>query len=166
MPSAVPLYFPESHQQSEISFLSKVILFWEKPEVAGRQIWAVGGLSHLDDLMFCWKTLHEQAHCCDEVANHQLPIAVAFSIIQIVSTEECSSLRQNLMHIYCTTSSVILNVMATQYTCSLNGVYRPHWLVQWSLHCWHMHIPVHSPWLPGYIDVVQTDINNNWTSSR
>ena len=51
--------------------------------------------------------------------------------------------------------SVILNAMATQYTCSLSGIYCPHWLVQWSHHCSHMHIPVHSPWLPGYIDVTQ-----------
>ena len=42
-----------------------------------------------------------------------------------------------------------------KYTCSLNGVYHPHWLVQWS-HCSHIRIPVHSSWLPGYIDVVQT----------
>ena len=52
--------------------------------------------------------------------------------------------------------SVISNVMATQYTCSLNSVYRPHWLVQWSHHCSHICIPVHSPWLPGYINVVPT----------
>ena len=42
-------------------------------------------------------------------------------------------------------------------TCSLNGIYCPcHWLVQWSHHCSHMCIPVHSPWLPGYIKIVQT----------
>ena len=46
--------------------------------------------------------------------------------------------------------------MATQYTCSLNGVYCSHWLVQWSHHCSHMHTPVYSPWLSGYINVVQT----------
>ena len=51
---------------------------------------------------------------------------------------------------------LILNAMATQYTCSLNGVYHPHWLVHWSHHCSGMHIPVHSSWLPGYIDVLQT----------
>ena len=51
---------------------------------------------------------------------------------------------------------VILNSMATQYTCSLNGIYRPHWLVQWSWHCSCMCIPVHSLWLPGYISVMQT----------
>ena len=52
--------------------------------------------------------------------------------------------------------SVILNAMATQYTCLLNGVYCPHWLVQWCHHCLHMCIPVYSPRLPGYINVVQT----------
>ena len=60
------------------------------------------------------------------------------------------------MQICCFTCSVILNVMATQYTCSLNNIYRPHWLVQWSHHCLCMCIPVLSPWLPGYIDGTQT----------
>ena len=43
-------------------------------------------------------------------------------------------------------------------TCSFDGVYCPHWLVQWmtSCHCSHMCIPVHSPWLPGFIDVTHT----------
>ena len=90
-------------------------------------------------------------HFC-EAANHQLPIAVAFWIIWIVSTEECSSLMQNLMYICCYTCSVILNVTATQYPCSLNSIYCPHW----SCHCSHMRIPVHLPWLPGYTYVVQT----------
>ena len=75
---------------------------------------------------------------------------------QIVSAEESSNLMQNLMQIRCSTPPVILNVKATQYTCSLNGVYHPHWLAQWSCHCSHMHIPVHSPWLPGYIGVLWT----------
>lgn len=52
--------------------------------------------------------------------------------------------------------SAILNAMATQYIYSFNGVYHPDWLVQWSRHCSHMHIPIHSPWLPGYMDVAQT----------
>ena len=79
-----------------------------------------------------------------------------FWIIQIVSTEECSGLTQNLMWILCSTRSIILNVTVTQYTCSLNDIYHPHWLVQWSHHCSPMHIPVHPPWLPGRIDVTQT----------
>ena len=82
--------------------------------------------------------------------------AKALWIIQILSMEKCSSLMQNLKQICCSTDSIILNVMATQYTCSLNGVYHPHWLVQWSHHCSCMCIPVHSPWLPGYVDVTQT----------
>ena len=134
---------------------------WEKSKVAGHQIWAVGELSHLGDLMFCQKNfaqdvMHEWVHYRDEAANHQLPIAAGFWIIQIVSMEKCSSLMQNLTQIHCPTHSVILNVMATQHTCSLNGICHPHWLVQWSLHCSLMHIPVHSPWLPCYIDVTHT----------
>ena len=56
----------------------------------------------------------------------------------------------------CSTCSVILNAIATEYTCSFNVLYHPHWLIQWSFHCSHMHIPVHSPWLPAYINVTQT----------
>ena len=132
---------------------------------AGYKIWAVAGLSHLSDLMFYRKNsardvIHEQEHCHDEAANHQLPIAAAFWIIGIVFSEECSSLTQNLMqnliHICCSTRSVILNATATQYTHLLNSINHPHWVVQWSHHCSRMCIPVHSPWLPGYIDVVQT----------
>ena len=154
-------YFPESHRWSEISSLSKVILLWGKAR------------SHMVSSLGCKETespgwfdvspknssedmMHEWVCCCDEVVNHQLPTVVAFWIIQIVSVEECSSLTQNLMQIRCSTHSVILNAVATLYTCSLKWIFCSHWLVQWSRHCSHMHIPVHSPWLPGYIDVVQT----------
>ena len=65
-------------------------------------------------------------------------------------------LNAKFMQTYCPTHSVILNVTATQYTCSLNSVYHPHWLVEWSHHCSGMHILVYSTWLPGYIDVMQT----------
>ena len=74
--------------------------------------------------------MHEWAYCRDEAANHQLPIAAAFWIIQIASAKEGSSLMKNMMQTRCSTSLVILNVMATQYTCSLNSIYSPHWLVQ------------------------------------
>ena len=103
-----------------------------------------------------WEVKHEQVHCHDEAANHHLPIAVAFWIIWIGYVEECWNLTQNLMQIRWSAPSVILNVMATQYICSLHGVYCPHWWVEWSHHCSHLHIPVHSLWLPGYINVVQT----------
>ena len=92
----------------------------------------------------------------DEAANDWLPLVAAFWIIWIVSMEECSNLMQNFMQICLFPHSVILNVMVTQYTCSFNGVYSPHWLVQWSHHYLHMFIPVHSLWLPDYIDVAQT----------
>jgi hypothetical protein len=36
-----------------------VILDLEKPEVAGNQIWAAGGLIDLGDSMFCQKSQHE-----------------------------------------------------------------------------------------------------------
>jgi len=32
---------------------------WRKPEVSGSQIWAVGGLTELADVMLCQKSLHE-----------------------------------------------------------------------------------------------------------
>ena len=92
--------------------------------------------------------------CCDEAANHQLLIAGAFWTIQIVSMEKCSNLMKNWMQIHCSTCSVILDAMATQYTCSLNVIFGPHWLVQWSHHCSHVSIPILSPWLPGYLDVL------------
>ena len=100
--------------------------------------------------------MHEWVCCHDEAASHQLPIAIAFRIIRIVSIEECSSLTQNLMQIYPFTCSVILNAVATQYTCSLNGIYCPYWLVQWSRHCSHMCVPVHSPWLSDSNNVAHT----------
>ena len=91
----------------------------------------------------------------------------AFWIIWIVSVEECSSLTQNLMQIRCSTHSIILNAMTTQYTCSLNGTYLCHWLVQWGCHYSRICIPVpvHSPWLPGYIDVTQAVLLINVLSS-
>ena len=52
-----------------------------------------GRLSHLGDLMFYQKTLHEHVMhewvCCrDEAASHQFPIAVAVFVILYLSTDE------------------------------------------------------------------------------
>ena len=141
-------------------FLSKVVLVLGKarshrvPNVGYRGAESPGWFDVSPET--AWDMMHEGTCCRDEAANHQLPIAGAFWIIQIASVEECSRLMQNLMQICCSICSVILNVKAIQYTHSLNGTYRPHWLVQWSLHCPHMCIPVHSPWLPGYINVMGT----------
>ena len=77
--------------------------------------------------------MHERAGCRDEAANHQLPIVVAFWVIWIVSTGECSSLTESLMQICCSTRSVILNVTVTQYTYMLTQWHLlPPWQVQWS----------------------------------
>ena len=108
--------------------------------------------------------MHERMHCCDEAANHQLPMAATSWIIQIVSMEECLCLKENLMQIFCSTHSVILNVMATQYTHSLNGMYCPHWLVHWScyLSCAHS-----SPLsLAARLHRWSHFINNGWTFFR
>ena len=50
---------------------------------------------------------------------------------------------------------VLLNVTTIHYACSFNGICCLYWLAQWSRHCSCMHIPVHPPWLPGYMDVMQ-----------
>ena len=147
-PSAAPLYFPESHQhqQIEISSISMVILVLGKAR------------SHRAPNMGCRGTKSpgwfgvSPKNCIRKDArvgtllwwSCQSPVA-SFWIVQIVSAEECSSLVQSLVQIRCSTHSVILDVMAIQYTCSFNGVCHPHWLVQWSCHCSHMCIPVHSP---------------------
>ena len=135
--------FPKSHQWTEIPSLSEVILVLENarscraPNLGCRGAESPGWFD-VSPKNSAWNVMHKQGHYSNEAANHQLPIAVAFWIIQIVSTEECSSLTQHLMQIPCSTHSVILNAMATQYTCSLNGIYCPHWLVQWTCHCSHI----------------------------
>ena len=157
-PSAASSYFPASHRRSEISSLSKVILVLEKarsrrvPNLGYRGSWVTWVIScfakkSLHQTFFFM--LHERAHCFNEAASHQLPRAACDLLNHLNSFHRgMLSLTQNLMQICYSTCSVILNATATQYTCSLNGVYRPHWLVQWSHHCSHTHIPVHSPWLP------------------
>ena len=109
--------------------------FWEKPEVTGSQIWAIGGLSHLGDLIF-WQKLCTRSDARAGTLlwwSCQSPVAHSCSLLNHLNSfrKECSSLMQNLMQTHCSTHSVILNTMATQYTCSLNGVYHPHWIVQW-----------------------------------
>ena len=79
----------------------------------------------------------------------------AFWIIWIVSTEECSNLMQIFLQICCSTQPFWMQQPhSTQ--CSFKDIYHTHWPVQWSPHCSCMWSPVHSSWLPGYIDVTQT----------
>ena len=62
----------------------------------------------------------------------------------------------NLVQIHCSTSSVILKAMTTQYTRSNSTYHGPPLTSAMKASLFTMRIPVHSPWLPGYIDVVQT----------
>ena len=148
-PSAAPSYFPESHRWSEISSLSKKVLGKARshraPNLGCRGAESPG-----------WICCFTKTLCTrHDTSAGTLWWCAAFWIIRIVSTEKCSSLLQNLTQICCSTRSVILNETATQYTWPLNGIYHPHWLVQWSHHCSHMRIPVHCAWLPGYISVTR-----------
>ena len=156
-----PIYFPKSHRQYEISSLSKVILLLGKAR--SHRVTNLGCRGSESPGWFdvlpknsSQNMNHERVCCHDEAANHQLPIAAASWIIWIVSVEECPSLMQNLMQIHCCT--LLGHFECDSHTVHMlnGGVYRPHWLVQWSHHCSRMHIPVHSPWLPRYTDVAQT----------
>ena len=132
-PSTVLSYFPESHWKYEISSLSKVILVLGKarsrralnPGCSGAESpgwFDVSPKNSARDMM------HEQVHCCDEAANHKLPTcgllnhSNSFSggMFKLNAKLDADSL------LY----SVILNAMVTRYTCPLNSVYHPHWLVQ------------------------------------
>ena len=74
---------------------------------------------------------------------------------------------QNLTQIHCSTCSVIMNAMTTQYTCSLNGVYDPHWLVQWSCHfSWAFQSTLFGCQVTLMLRNHSCYINNGWTLSR
>ena len=105
------------------------------------------------------------AHSHDEAASHQLPIAAAFWVIWIVSTEKCSSLMQNLMHIHCYSLS--------HFECDSHTVYMlTQWLLQPPLTSTvesslftHVHSSPHS--LDARLHRCCTNhshyINNSWT---
>ena len=107
-PSAAPSYFSESHQQSEISTLAKIILVLRKSRSHRAPNLGCGRAESpewfdVSPKNSAWDMMHEWARFHDEAANHWLPIAVGFWIIQIVSMEKCSSLMQNMMQICCST---------------------------------------------------------------
>ena len=77
-----------------------------------------------------------------------------FWIIWILFVEECSSLMQNA-HSFLYSFSHFESGGHTVHMLTWQCL-PPHWPVQWSHHCSHMCIPVHSVWLPGYIAVRQT----------
>ena len=148
---------PNCHQlppQSYIASLSQVILVLEKARSCRVPNGAESpGWYDVSPTNSAWDGMQERACCCDEAASHQLPRPAAFWIIwsfrRGISKLNVKSDADSLLYLL----SLILNGMAIQYTCSPNGIYSSHWLVQWSHHCSQVCIPVHSPWLPGYTDV-------------
>ena len=78
-PTAVPSSFPEFHWRSEISSLSKVILVLVKarshrvPNLGCSGAEPPGWFDVLTKYS-AWDMMHERACCCDEAANHHLPI--------------------------------------------------------------------------------------------
>ena len=122
-----------------------------------------GDLSHLGDLMFCQKTLHKMWCMSRYVArlwwSCQSPVAHSCSLLsppnsfhrgmsKLNAKLDADSLLYSLNHFEWDGHTV--------NTHSLNSIYHPHLLVQWSHHCSHVCIPIHFPWLPGYINVMQT----------
>ena len=134
-------------------------------------MWAVGGLSHLGDLMFHKKTLHKTWWMCGFIVMMKPPVTGCPQLQPSESAEYFPWRNVQVSHkIWCKFIALFIQsfwMWWPRYTCPLNGIYCPHWLVQWSCHCSRMRIPVCSPLLPGYISVAQTVlINNGWTFSR
>ena len=126
-PSAASSYFPESHWQSEISSLSKVILVLGKARShRATNLGCMGAESPgwFDVLPknSARDVMHEQACCRDEAVSHQVPRAVAFGIIQIVSSEQFLSFMQNLTE--------LLLYLLSHFECDSHTV---HMLTQWHL---------------------------------
>ena len=70
-----PSYFPESQWLSEISSFSKVNLVLGKTRSCKvPNLGCSGGLSHLGNLIFCWKTLHKMWCISRHVVVMKLPI--------------------------------------------------------------------------------------------
>ena len=73
------------------------------------------------DTLSWWSCQSPVAHSCG-LLNH--PNSFCGGMFKLITKFDEDSLL----------SSVILNMMTTQYTCSLHGIYRSHWLAQWSCH--------------------------------
>ena len=154
--SAAPWYFPESHWQSEISSLSKVILVLGKAR--SRRVPNLGYRGAESPVWFdvspnnyAWNVIHEWAcswwSCQSSVAQSWGLLNYPNSFLRGMFKLNAKFDADSLLY------SVILNVMTTQYTCSLISIYRPHWLVQWGCHYPRMHVS-DSPWL-SYIYILQ-----------
>ena len=110
-----------------MSSLSKVILDLGKGRSHRAPNLCCRGLSHLGDLMFCQKPCIRRDAWVDALLwwSCQSPVAHSCGLLNHLNSfvEEWSSVPQNLMLNHCSIFSVILNAMATQYTCSVKGIY-------------------------------------------
>ena len=136
--------------------------FWKSQKSQGTKAGSSGGLSHLGNLMFCQKLCMRPDAWVGVLLwwSCQSPFAHSCSLLnlQIVSAEEYSSLMQNLMRVRYSTHPVILNVTATQYICSLIGVYGPRPLLTSTVKSPLFTHACSCPFslVPGYIDAAQS----------
>ena len=126
----------------------QVILVLGKAKVTGCQIGALGGLNHLGDLMFHQKWMRCEAWAgmlswwsCQSPAAHTWgflshPNHFHRGMFKLNAKFDADWLLHSLSYFECDGHTVHT---LTQW-CLL-----PHWLIQWSCHCSHMHIPVHTP---------------------
>ena len=133
-----------SFGKSQMSQGTKSVLYW---------IW-VTWVIWLSPQISVRAMMPEQAHCRGEAASHQLPIAAAFWVIQIVSAEECANLSENWMQICCSTQSFWIWWPHSTHAHSMASMAPRTSIVTSSL--FMLCIPVHPPWLPGYVGVAQT----------
>ena len=156
-PSAAPSYFSEFHRWSEVSSLSKVISVLRKARSHRAPNLGCRGLSHLGDLIFHQKTLHETWHMSRCVVVVKVPIT---SCPQLQPLSHPNSFCRGMFKLNAKFSADLLLYSLSHFECDGHTGHtltqRPHWLVQWSHHCSHTCIPVHSPWLPGHVNVMQT----------
>ena len=158
--------------RSCIKILDTVVFGIPRSASSSHICWSVAGLCWLRPVhvqhfqVFCLFQAFQNVDHFQQILNHLWNICTTFTctalivsppkafwIIWIVSVEECS----NLMQIWCKFTALLTQSfwMQEPHSTASTAPLSPQ-LVQRSRHCSCMHIPVPSPWLPGYVDVVQT----------
>ena len=105
----------------------KWFCFGEKPEVTGYQIWAVAGMSHLGDLLFHQKTLHETRCMSGHVVMVQLPITSCHSCGLL---NHLNSLHRGMFKLNAKFDADSLLYLFSHFECDSHTV---HMLSQWCL---------------------------------
>ena len=161
-PSAALLYFPESHWWSEISSLSKVILVLGKTRSCRVPNLGRMRLSHLGDLMFTKKLCMRHVPWVGTLSwwGCQSPAAHSCSLLN-----QTNSFHGGMFSLSAKSDADSLLYSLSHFECDSHTV---HMLTQWRLLppltstvklslFMHVH-SVHAPWLPGYINVMQTNL--------